>query len=338
MRRSTSTTIRGTVLVLLLAPASGAQDPLGPGSGVFVRPPAEVGPPASSMSIPMAVHPAPPAPTVPPPSPSIPIGMTSRPDGPMLAIDPTGLASPGRVPPSAPEPGRPVGPFQGILPAVSGDPAGSSTIEGPPSVQVRPPLGASSTAIDPETLLGEGPLVLSPSIAPPLSAGDEAGPAANPLLPPGPGGDRRGRDEDEDDQDEDEDDDRERRSRRASSPTSPDRGRPGLFGGVLDRLFGPPSPPQLASGRLPGNRGAGTAGHGIGIPDDPAFEEAIRRDLERRIAARAGDRISSVEVLIVGGRVHIRAEASRFWQRRPLKRDLEGIPMPSGFRSSVEVR
>lgn len=72
--------------------------------------------------------------------------------------------------------------------------------------------------------------------------------------------------------------------------------------------------------------------------DDPIAVEAIRKDLERRIIAAAGDRIATLEVLIVDRRVHIRAQSSRIWQRRALRRDLEAIPMPPGFRPSVEVR
>ena len=73
-------------------------------------------------------------------------------------------------------------------------------------------------------------------------------------------------------------------------------------------------------------------------PGDPIAVDALRRGIERHIVARQGDRLSMLEVLIVGPRVHIRAQSARFWQRRDLRRDLESLPMPEGFRSTVEVR
>ncbi|RUL84323.1 hypothetical protein [Tautonia sociabilis] len=73
-------------------------------------------------------------------------------------------------------------------------------------------------------------------------------------------------------------------------------------------------------------------------PEDPEAVAALRRALERRIVAGSGDRLAALEILIVGRRVHIRAQASRFWQRRALRRDLEAMPMPPGFQSTVEVR
>ncbi|QDV37952.1 hypothetical protein [Tautonia plasticadhaerens] len=334
MRRRTSAASRAVALAALIAPASIAGQAPGPGSAVLVRPPAEVSPPSST---PMATQPTSPAPSVPPPAPgpgpatTPPIGVPGRAGGPWLAIDPAAGTPPRPASTTASRPNRDWSPFDGIGPEIPGGPASpdSATIgEGPPVV-VRPPLGGSPTAT------GIGPLVLSPSIAPPLSGRDDDGPTANPLLPPGPDRDRRGRDDEGRDGDGDGDgDDRVPRSRGDSTRTAADRGRPGLLGGVFGRLFGaaPPPPPTPAS------RFGGTDGSVTGLPGEPASEEAIRRDLERRIAAGAGDRLSSLEVLIVGPRVHIRAQATRFWQRRPLKRDLEAIPMPPGFRSSVEVR
>jgi hypothetical protein len=112
----------------------------------------------------------------------------------------------------------------------------------------------------------------------------------------------------------------------------------GFFGRLLDRPASPmPTPSRVDGAGGPASESARAAASAAGR-DDPIAGEAIRSDLERRVIAAAGDRISTLEVLIVGRRVHIRAESARLWQRRALRRDLEAIPMPSGFRPSVEVR
>jgi hypothetical protein len=70
---------------------------------------------------------------------------------------------------------------------------------------------------------------------------------------------------------------------------------------------------------------------------DPAAEAAIKRRIAKEIQQTVGDRARSVEIRVSGRTVLIRAQAARFWQRRSLRRSLETMPLPSGFRSKVEL-
>ena len=70
---------------------------------------------------------------------------------------------------------------------------------------------------------------------------------------------------------------------------------------------------------------------------DPAAEAAIKRRIEKQIQETAGDRARSIEVRVTGRTVVIRAQAARFWQRRSLRKSLETMPLPAGYRAKVEM-
>jgi hypothetical protein len=70
---------------------------------------------------------------------------------------------------------------------------------------------------------------------------------------------------------------------------------------------------------------------------DPAAEAAIRSRVQKQIQQAVGDRVRSVEVRVSGRNVLIRAQAARFWQRRSIRRSLETMAMPSGYRARVEI-
>jgi hypothetical protein len=70
---------------------------------------------------------------------------------------------------------------------------------------------------------------------------------------------------------------------------------------------------------------------------DPAAEAAIRSRVQKQIQQAVGDRVRSVEVRVSGRNVLIRAQAARFWQRRGVRRSLETLAMPSGYRARVEI-
>jgi hypothetical protein len=70
---------------------------------------------------------------------------------------------------------------------------------------------------------------------------------------------------------------------------------------------------------------------------DPAVEAAVKRRVEQKIQETLGDRVNSVEVRVKGRTVVIRARASHFWYRRTVRRTLETLPMPSGYRSRAEL-
>jgi hypothetical protein len=99
--------------------------------------------------------------------------------------------------------------------------------------------------------------------------------------------------------------------------------------GVLGRF--------LASPFSSGSGAEGRSTISVEPSTDPAAEAALKRRIERQIHDAVGDRVRDVEVLVVGGKVTIRARATRFWQRRTVRRTLEGLPGLSGYHPSVEI-
>ena len=69
----------------------------------------------------------------------------------------------------------------------------------------------------------------------------------------------------------------------------------------------------------------------------PPPRPPIKRRIEKQVEQTLGDRVRSVEVRVTGRTVVFRADASRFWYRRSVRRSLETMPLPSGYRARVEV-
>lgn len=70
---------------------------------------------------------------------------------------------------------------------------------------------------------------------------------------------------------------------------------------------------------------------------DPAAEAALKRRIQKQVEKTLGDHIRSVEVRLNGRTVVFRARASRFWYRRSVRRTLEGMSLPAGYRARVEA-
>src|SRR5271157_2323866 len=107
-----------------------------------------------------------------------------------------------------------------------------------------------------------------------------------------------------------------------------------------------PAPPRSSStmfGRLLGPSGSRDepAGSRSSITveprSDPSAEAAAKRRIEKQVQQAVGDRVRSVEIRVSGRSVVIRAQAARFWQRRAVRRSLETMPLPSGYRAQVEM-
>src|SRR5271166_3066377 len=107
-----------------------------------------------------------------------------------------------------------------------------------------------------------------------------------------------------------------------------------------------PAPPPSSStmfGRLLGPTGssdepAGPRSSIIVEPrSDPAADAAVKRRIEKQVQQAVGDRVRSVEIRVSGRSVVIRAQPARFWQRRGVRRSLETMPLPSGYRARVEM-
>lgn len=217
---------------------------------------------------------------------------------------------------AAPRPSRVlIGPTQLVVPGI-----GPLTDASDPT-PLRPPLVRAPVGLG----TGDGGAVLlSPTIGPPLDI-PAAGIVAGPGLPAdavhgerSPVVEGPGRDD-----------------RTIGGPPSatPYKRRPGPFAGLLGRLAGWPDTSETLRPNV-----AHTPIAAPDDPDDPSQLLAMKRAIEGRIVDLEGNRIAALEVLIVDRRIHIRARADRLWHRNAVRRTIEGLAMPDGFRTSVEVR
>ena len=71
--------------------------------------------------------------------------------------------------------------------------------------------------------------------------------------------------------------------------------------------------------------------------DRPPTDDEVKRKIEKQIRQVLGDRVRSVEVRVSGRNVLIVAEATRFWQKRAVRRALETLPVLSGYRARVDL-
>ena len=117
--------------------------------------------------------------------------------------------------------------------------------------------------------------------------------------------------------------------RGAPAPVTSRPAPPGNTSSILGRFLGPSNVNEdLASGR-----GAVSAEP----HSDPAADAALKRRIQKQVERTLGDHVRSVEVRISGRTVVFRARASRFWYRRGVRRTLESMPLPAGYRARVEA-
>ncbi len=73
-------------------------------------------------------------------------------------------------------------------------------------------------------------------------------------------------------------------------------------------------------------------------PADPIAVANMKKAIGRHVLASQKHRIEALEVLVNDRRIHLRARAAFLWQRPALRRALEAVPVPPGYRTTVEVR
>src|SRR5271157_4234749 len=111
----------------------------------------------------------------------------------------------------------------------------------------------------------------------------------------------------------------------AASRPAPPRGSSTMFGRLLD--------PTGSRDEPAGSRSSIT----VEPRSDPSAEATAKKRIEKQVQQAVGDRVRSVEIRVSGRSVVIRAQAARFWQRRGVRRSLETMPLPSGYRARVEM-
>jgi hypothetical protein len=63
----------------------------------------------------------------------------------------------------------------------------------------------------------------------------------------------------------------------------------------------------------------------------------LKRRIEKQAREVVGDRARSIEVRVVGKVAVVQARGVKLFQKRNVRKSLEGIPSLSGLRSSIEV-
>ena len=121
------------------------------------------------------------------------------------------------------------------------------------------------------------------------------------------------------------------------SPAASSRPRPAQrpFPGILGRFF--PPPPGSARGESRSSTPAARQKEKAADRSEPESDAAIKRKIEKTIRDTLGDRVRSVEVRVSGKNVLVVAQATRFWQKRAVRRSLETLPVLDGYRARIEL-
>jgi len=116
----------------------------------------------------------------------------------------------------------------------------------------------------------------------------------------------------------------------ATTQTSPmPMKRRGLFG----VLGGSTTAPTVAPSTAPR---VATPGRALAA-EDPEAESALKRRIERQAREVVGNRARSVEVKLDGKEAVVRVSEVKLFQKRAIRKQLEGIPALSGLRSTIEI-
>ncbi len=126
----------------------------------------------------------------------------------------------------------------------------------------------------------------------------------------------------------------------APQPATQPQKRGRLFG-----LFPGPAPAPVPASNSANHTGsslsARTAVPGRSVAESPAVdvssESALKRRIEKQAREVVGDRARSIEVRVVGKVAVVQARGVKLFQKRNVRKSLEGIPSLSGLRSSIEV-
>ena len=121
----------------------------------------------------------------------------------------------------------------------------------------------------------------------------------------------------------------------ARAPAGP-RPAPWRMPGMLGRVFGQPSagPARDASRADAATSRSQTKAK---TKSEPETDAVVKRRIEQQIRTTLGDKVQSVDVRVDGRNVLIVARATRFWQKRGVRRSLESLSALTGFRARVEL-
>jgi hypothetical protein len=127
----------------------------------------------------------------------------------------------------------------------------------------------------------------------------------------------------------------------ASRPTEESENAPGVprsapwrMPGLLGRVLGqPPASPARDATRS----GDASSRAKTKAKSEPETDAVVKRRIEQQIRTTLGDKVQSVEVRVSGRNVLVVARATRFWQKRGVRRSLETLPALAGFRARIDL-
>ncbi len=109
----------------------------------------------------------------------------------------------------------------------------------------------------------------------------------------------------------------------------------GLFGGLAPAS---PAPSATNSASSSGTKTNAPGRSVVEVPlADPSAESALKRRIEKQARDAVGDRVRSVEVRLEGKSATVQASGVKLFQKRNVRRSLEGLPALSGLRANIEV-
>jgi hypothetical protein len=120
-------------------------------------------------------------------------------------------------------------------------------------------------------------------------------------------------------------------------PAANNRSRPTprLLPGMLGRFFQPP--PAASRNRVEPKGSGERARSESEAQTEPDTDASVQRKIEKQIREALGDRVRAVEVRVSGRNVLIVGQATRFWQKRMVRRTLETLPVLQGYRARIDL-
>ena len=110
---------------------------------------------------------------------------------------------------------------------------------------------------------------------------------------------------------------------------------PRLLPGMLGRMLQPGQ--AQARDRAELNRSGEKARQKDASEPEAVTDASVKRKIEKEIRETLGDRVRSVEVRVSGRNILIVARATRFWQKRTVRRVLETLPALDGYRARIDL-
>jgi hypothetical protein len=178
----------------------------------------------------------------------------------------------------------------------------------------RPPGGLATPRTPDASIRAPIPLTIEPLDDEPSASERPKRPAAGRVSPETPPGSARAGNRDD-----------------RSAPAKPG---PWRMPGLLGRILGPPPP---APAREPARNAEAKGRAKDELPTEQLTDSELKRRIEGQIRESLGDRVRSVEVRVHGKNVLIAAQATRFWQKRAVRRSLETLPALAGYRARIDL-